>query len=222
MLPAWKGKSCAKQAEVKCSQWLGAILSLGLKSFRDAKEEKNNLFFLVFLAIKYLYFYLRYVQYLRHSSIVHLIKYCVSLTSIRTGKPKTSCNSLYWYFLYCGNLELNLQNLQGTPVCQIISSVAQLCLPLCDSVDCSTPGFLSITNSWNLLKLMSISRWYHPTISSSVIPSSSCLQSFPAPAAFPMSQLFASGGQRFGVSAWISVLPMNIQDWFPLGWTGWL
>ena len=64
------------------------------------------------------------------------------------------------------------------------------------------------------------SQWYHPTISSSVVPFSSCLQSFPASGSFPMSQLFASGDQSIGVSASASVLPMNIQDWFPLGWTG--
>ena len=64
------------------------------------------------------------------------------------------------------------------------------------------------------------SRWCHPTISSSVVPFSSCLQSFPASESFPMSQFFASGGQSIGVSASASVLPMNIQDWFPLGLTG--
>ena len=64
--------------------------------------------------------------------------------------------------------------------------------------------------------------WCHPTISSSVIPFSSWPQSFPASRSFPMSQLFASGGQSIGVSASISELPMNIQDWFPLGWIGWL
>ena len=62
-----------------------------------------------------------------------------------------------------------------------------------------------------------LSRWYHPTISSSVIPFSSRLQSFPASGSFPMSQFFSSGGQSIGVSAWTSALPMNIQDWFPLG-----
>ena len=64
-----------------------------------------------------------------------------------------------------------------------------------------------------------LSRWYHPIISSSVIPFS-CLQSFPASGSFPMSQFFAPGGQSIGVSASASVLPMNIQDWFPLGFTG--
>ena len=68
----------------------------------------------------------------------------------------------------------------------------------------------------------SSSQWCHPTISSSVVPFSSCLQSFPASGSFQMSQLFASGGQSIGVSASTSVLPMNIQNLFPLGWTGWI
>ena len=67
-----------------------------------------------------------------------------------------------------------------------------------------------------------LSWWCDPTISSSIIPFSSCLQSFPASGSFPMSQLFASSGQRIGVSLSASVLPMNIQDWFPLGWTAWI
>ena len=66
------------------------------------------------------------------------------------------------------------------------------------------------------------SRWWHPTISSSVIPFSSCLQFFPASGSFQMSQLFASGGQSIGVTASTSVLPMNTQDWSPPGWTGWI
>ena len=66
------------------------------------------------------------------------------------------------------------------------------------------------------------SRWCHPTVSFSVVPFSSCLQSFPASGSFPMSPFFASGGQRIGVSAIVSVLPMNMQDWFPLGLTGWI
>ena len=64
------------------------------------------------------------------------------------------------------------------------------------------------------------SPWCHPTISSSVVPFSSCLQPFPASGSFPKSQFFAPGGQSIGASASASVLPMNIQDWFPLGWTG--
>ena len=67
-----------------------------------------------------------------------------------------------------------------------------------------------------------LSQWCHPTISSSVVPFSSCLQSFPASGSFQMSQFFTSGDQSIGVSASASVPPMNIQDWFPLGWTGWI
>ena len=67
-----------------------------------------------------------------------------------------------------------------------------------------------------------LSRWCHPTISSSAVPFFSCLQSFPESGSFLMSQFFTSGGQSIGVSASASVLPMNIQGWFPLGWTGWI
>ena len=64
--------------------------------------------------------------------------------------------------------------------------------------------------------------WCHPTISSSVLPFSSCLQSFPASGSFSMSQFFTSGSQSIGVSASASALPMNTQDWSPLGWIGWI
>ena len=67
-----------------------------------------------------------------------------------------------------------------------------------------------------------LSWWCHPTFSSSIVPFSSCLQSFPASGSFQMSQFFASGGQSIGISASTSVLPMNIRDWFPLGWAGWI
>ena len=66
------------------------------------------------------------------------------------------------------------------------------------------------------------SQWCHPTILSSIVPFSSCLQSCPASGSFPVSQFFASRGQNIRASASASVLPMNIQDWFPLGWTGWI
>ena len=66
------------------------------------------------------------------------------------------------------------------------------------------------------------SQWCHPAISSSIIPFSSCPQSLPASGSFPTSQLFTWGGQSIGVSALASVLPVNTQDWFPLGWTGWI
>ena len=67
-----------------------------------------------------------------------------------------------------------------------------------------------------------LSRWCHPTISSSTVPFLAHLQSFPASGSFQMSQFFASGGQSIGVSALASVFLLNIQDWFPLGWTGWI
>ena len=81
---------------------------------------------------------------------------------------------------------------------------------------CPSPTSRAYSNSRPL------SWWCHPTISSSVIPFASCLPSFPATGSFQMSQFFASGGQSIGVSALASVLPMNIQDWSPLGWTGWI
>ena len=99
------------------------------------------------------------------------------------------------------------------------SSVSQSCPTLCDSMNCSTPGLPVHHHSWSSPKSCPLSQWCHPTISSSVIPFSSCLQSFPASGSF---QLFTSGGQNMGVSASTSVLPMNTQDWFPLGWTGWI
>ena len=81
---------------------------------------------------------------------------------------------------------------------------------------------LSITNSWSFSNLCPSSRWCHPAISSSVVPSSSCPQSLPASGSFPMSQLFAWGNQSIEVSASASVLPMNTQDWSPSGWTVWI
>ena len=101
-------------------------------------------------------------------------------------------------------------------ICSIVSDSLwphepQHARPLCPS---PTPGVYpnSCPLSW----------WCHATISSSVIPFSSCPQSLPASGSFPMSQLFTSGGQSIRVSASTSVLPMNTQDWSPLGWTGWI
>ena len=101
------------------------------------------------------------------------------------------------------------------------SSVSQSCPTLCDPMDCSTTGF-SITNSRVYSDSCPLSRWCHSTISSSVVPFSSCLQSSPASGSFLVSQFFTSGGQSIGVSASASVLAMNTQDWFPLGWIGWI
>ena len=101
------------------------------------------------------------------------------------------------------------------------SSVSQLCLIICDPMDCSMPGFpvhhqlLELTQT-HVHWVSDAIEPFHLLISSSVIPFS-CLQSFPASGSFQISQFFASGGQSIGVSASASVLPMNIQDWFLLG-----
>ena len=103
------------------------------------------------------------------------------------------------------------------------SSVTQSCLTFCDPhglqhtrppCPSPTPGACSnpCLSNW----------WCHPTISSSVVPFSSSLQSFPASGSFPMSQFLAWGSQSIGVTASASVLPMNTQDWSPLEWTGWI
>ena len=102
------------------------------------------------------------------------------------------------------------------------SSVAQLCPTLQRHglqharLPCPSPTPGACSNS------CPSSQWCHPAISSSVVPFSSPLQSFPASGSFPVSQLFASGGQSIGVPASASILPMNTQDWSPLGWTGYI
>ena len=99
------------------------------------------------------------------------------------------------------------------------SSVPESCPTLCSPMDCSRLPYPSSTlGVWS--NSCPLSCWCHTTISFSVFPFSSCLHSFPASGSFQMSQFFASGGQNIGVSALASVLPMNIQDWFPLGLTG--
>ena len=103
------------------------------------------------------------------------------------------------------------------------SSVAQSCLTLCDSMNCSTPG-LPVHHQLPESTQTHV-HWVgntYPTISSSVVPFSSCPQSFPASGSFQMRQLFAWGGQSIGVWALTSVFPMNTQEWSRLGWTGWI
>ena len=101
-------------------------------------------------------------------------------------------------------------------------SVAQSCPTLCDPMNSSTPG-LSIHR-----QLLEFAQTHVHQVDDAIQPSypvfpfSSCLQSFPASGSFPMSQFFISGGQSIGASASASFLPMNIQDWFPLGLTGWI
>ena len=124
------------------------------------------------------------------------------------------------------NLSLYLHSFISFPqLCSPLFSSVQSLSPvqLCDPMNCSarplcpspTPGVHSNSCPW--------SRWCHPAISSSVIPFSSCPQSLPGSESFPVSQLFAWGGQRStGVSALASVLPKNTQDWSHLEWTGWI
>ena len=129
---------------------------------------------------------------------------------------KYSCNHMHLEF--CdekpfGGLGLNSSQ---------FGSVFQSCLTLCDPMDCSTPG-LPVHHQLPKFTQTHV-HWVGDAIQPSqtyVIPFS-CLRSFPASGSFPVSQLFASGGQNIGVSASASVFPMNIQDWFPLGWTGWI
>ena len=107
----------------------------------------------------------------------------------------------------------------------MLSSVQSLS-PIWLFANSARQASLSITNSQSLLELMSSHQWHVITscrhISSSVVPFSSHLQSFPASGSFQMSWFFVSGGQSIRTSASASVLPMNIQDWFPLGLTGWI
>ena len=117
--------------------------------------------------------------------------------------------------IYCSFIP-NCQNLDTTiAVVHSLSRVRLFVTPWPGAHEAS-PSF---TISQGLLKLMS-SRWCHPTISSSVVPFSSCPQSFPASGSFPKSQLFTSGGQSTGASTSASDLPMSIQDWSPLVLTG--
>ena len=100
--------------------------------------------------------------------------------------------------------------------CSVVSDSLQPHGPQHARPPCPSPTPRAYSNSCPL------SWWCHPATSFSVIPFSSCLQSFPASGSFPMSQFFASDGQSIGVAASPSVLSMNIKDWFPLGWTGWI
>ena len=101
------------------------------------------------------------------------------------------------------------------------SSVAHFCPTFCEPIDCSMPGF-PVQHQSPELAQTHVYRVSDAIQTSSVVSFSSCFQSFPASMSLKMSQFFASGGQSIGVSASASVLPMNIQDQFPLGWTGWI
>ena len=119
---------------------------------------------------------------------------------------------------YC--LLSNTQNYSVYQILQFSCSVVSNCLQPHElqhvRLPCPSPTPRACWNS------CPSSQWCHPTISSSAVPFFSCLQSFPASGSFPMNHFFASGGQSIRVSASASVLPMNTQDWFPLGLTGWI
>ena len=131
---------------------------------------------------------------------------CVSEWVIIALLCLTLCNFMDYIYIYISQF----------------SSVSQSCLTLCNPMDCTTPGFLV---HHQLLQLVQTHvHWVGDAIQPShplSFPSPPTL-SFPASGSFPMSQFFASGGQSIGVSASTSVLSMNIQDWFPLGWTVWI
>ena len=127
---------------------------------------------------------------------------------------------LYLINLMFASLEKKKKNFHSSII--QFSSVAQSCLTLCDPMDHSTPGFpvhhqLPESTQTHVHWVGGVIQPSHP-----VIPFSSCLQSFPASVYLQMSQFFTSGGQIIAVSASASVLPMNIQDWFPLRWTDWI
>ena len=97
-----------------------------------------------------------------------------------------------------------------------VPAVTQSCPTLCDPMNCSVPGIPDHHQLPESIETHVHCRWCHPTISSSVVPFSSCPQSFPGSGSLQMSQPFTSGGQSIGLSASTSILPINIQDWFPL------
>ena len=134
--------------------------------------------------------------------LLHLLHCRQILTTVPPGKPMSGVETFAWYSVQFSH--------------SVVSNSLQPREPQHTGPPCPSPTPGVHPNPCPLR------RWCHPTISSSVIPFSSCPQSFPASGSFPMSQLFTSGGQSIGVPASTSVLPMNTQDWSPLGWTGWL
>ena len=131
-----------------------------------------------------------------------------ALSSLKEVVECQNLNSWFPHWLSCSSVQF--------------SSVAQSYLTLCDPMNCNMPGLpvhhqLLESTQTHVHCVGDAIQPSHP-----LVPFSSCPQSFPASGSFPMSQLFVSSGQSIGVSASTSVLPMNTQDWFPLGWTGWI
>ena len=143
----------------------------------------------------------------------------VCIYPVPSAFPSIQVTTMHWVaFLYYTAGSHWLSSLSTGRV--QFSSVAQSCLTLCDPMDGSTPGLPVHQQLRVYSNLCPRSRWCHPTTSSSLVPFSSHLQFFSASGSFQMSWLFIEGGQNIGASASASVLPMNIEDWFPLGWTG--
>ena len=127
---------------------------------------------------------------------------------MKSGKPNCVWNTF---------VNLNWVSRHSVQFSSVVSRVRHFLTPWT-----AAQASLSITNSQSYSNSCPLSWWCHPTISSSFVSISSCFQSFLASGSFPRSQFFAWGGQSIGVSAATSVLPMNIKDWFPLGWAGWI
>ena len=166
-----------------------------------------------------------FVFFIRNALLVNNVSLVISKSHALQAICSLSFISLLITFSYCGDFGIELyQKLLFVWTSQVwLSSIQWLsCIRLCDPMDCSMTGLSVHHQPPEFTHPCPLSRWCHLTISSSVVPFSSCPQSFPESGSFRISQFFASGGQSIGVSASASVLPMNIQDWFPLGWTGWI
>ena len=146
------------------------------------------------------------------TSNIQLFIHCLGNLIIYSRFNMENCLSLYWFFSF--------PSTHYFPLVAVVQCSARYVFLWSHGLQharlpCPSPSPGVCTNSSPL------SQWCHPIISFSVIPFSG-LRSFPAPGSFPISQFFSSGGQSIGVSASVSVLTMNIQEWFPLGWTGWI
>ena len=133
-------------------------------------------------------------------------------------------NSDGHYLYYCGqdSLRRNKYTPKSTKESEMqFSSVAQSCQTLCESMDCSTPG-LPFTNSWSLLKRLPTESVMPPNHLILCHPLLLLASIFPASGSFQIGQLFVSGNQSIGFPASVSAFPMNIKEWFPLCWTGWI
>ena len=165
--------------------------------------------YFIFMFIFYFMFY--FISIFKFKFVLSCLKMWIFISSVSTGKM----SSQLWRWLtptMCCNIQFSSVQFSRSVVSDSLRPHGLQHARL----TCPSPTPEACSNSHPL------SQWCHPTISSSVVPFSSRLQSFPASGSFPISQLFASGGQSIGVSASASVLPMNIQDWPPLGWTGWI